>query len=77
MAVEILATHQVNVHRDDRDELLAVRDGAWSYDHLLANTERLATAIDDALCATTLPTQPDHHAIEALCVELIAEHLRC
>jgi predicted nucleotidyltransferase len=77
MAVEILVTHRVNVHRADRDELLAVRDGAWSYDDLITNTERLATAIDDALQSTTLPPGPDHDTIDALCVELIAEQLRC
>lgn len=77
MAVEILTTHAVNVHRHDRDELLAIRDGAWTYDALVANTEELAQAIAAALRTTTLRAQPDHEAIDELCVDLVAERLRC
>jgi uncharacterized protein len=77
MAVEMLTTHEVNVHRDDRDDLLAIRDGTWTYDELEARAEQLAAAIDTAFATTTLPPHPDVEAIETLCVELIAEHLGC
>lgn len=35
MGEEILTTGKVNVWREDRDQILAIRNGAWSYDQLI------------------------------------------
>jgi hypothetical protein len=40
MAIEILDHGEVRVRRPDRDELLAIRGGALSYDELLAEYKR-------------------------------------
>ena len=77
MAIEILTTGQVHVHRDDRDELLAVRDGAWTYEELEAAAEVLAEDIERAATSSVLPPGPDERVLDALCVELIEEHLGC
>jgi len=78
MAVEILEEGRVRVRRDhDREELLAVRDGRWSYDELIAQAEALKARIADAKEASTLPDEPDADALAALCVELIEEVLTC
>ena len=76
MAEEILRTGVVQVHRPDRDELLAIRDGAWTYDELERRTEELAADIERAATASTLPDEPDDLALDLLCVSLIEEHLR-
>lgn len=77
MAVEILETGEVRVRRDDRDELLAVRDGVWSYDALLEKADALKAQIERAEASSALPPEPDEGAIEALSVEVIAEVLEC
>ena len=77
MAVEILEHGEVRVRRDDRDELLAVRDGAWSYDALLEHAEALRGRIAAAKAASALPDAPDERALDDLCVELIEAELRC
>lgn len=78
MAIEILETQEVRVRRDeDRDELLAIRDGAWTYDALIEEAERLRARIAGAKARSALPEAPDEAGIDRLCVELIGEVLSC
>lgn len=76
MAVEILETGEVKVRRDDREALLAVRDGALSYDALIEEAERLKAQIAEAKRRSTLPDAPDEAALDALAVTLIEAALR-
>lgn len=75
MALEILTTGAVNVFRPDREELLAIRDGAWPIDELEARAADLAAQIEEAVTRSPLPASPDEAALGRLCVELVAEHL--
>lgn len=77
MALEILQTGIVNVFRPDREELLAIRDGAWSFDELEVQTTDLAAKIHRAERVSQLPARPDEAALERLCTTLVAEHLGC
>ncbi|MGF1466856.1 MAG: DNA polymerase beta superfamily protein [Sandaracinaceae bacterium] len=78
MAVEILEDGEVRVRRDhDRDELLAVRDGRWAYEELIAQAEALKARIADAKATSTLPDEPDAVELSALSVELIERSLTC
>ncbi len=78
MAVEILERGEVRVRRDqDREELLAVRDGAWSYDALIEVVDAERERIRAAKERSTLPDAPDEEALNALCDELIADVLAC
>ena len=80
MGREILTTGQVHVWRGgiDADELLAIRQGAWTYDRLVSWAE----AEDDALeklyrtGPVAVPKQPDRTAVDQLCVDLVEEALR-
>lgn len=71
MGAEILETQRVNVRREDRDELLAIRDGAWSYDALVEAAETNAARITRAFESSTLPSAPDEDRIESLGISLI------
>lgn len=77
MAFEILSTGIVNVSRPDRDELLAIRDGAWTFDELEVHTGELATRIEEAAADSSLPEQPDLDRLDALCAELVMQHIAC
>lgn len=75
MGREILTSGEVHVWRGDRDrdELLAIRAGAWTYDRLMewADQEDAAmTALYDA-GTSPLRREPDREAIDRLCVELV------
>ncbi len=78
MAVEILETGELRVRRDrDRDELLAVRDGAWSYDALLEAVERERERIAAAKARSSLPDGPDEDELNELTDAVVAEVLAC
>jgi hypothetical protein len=76
MCREIMDTGKVNVKRSDREELLAIRNGAWSYEQLLAWAEATENEMDALYRASTLPHAPDRKALDALCVELVEASLR-
>ena len=71
MGLEILRDGAVNIRRDDAEELLAIRDGAMSYEQLIAEAERLDLAMRDAVATSPLPRAPDEAALDALLLELL------
>lgn len=75
MCREILETGHVVVKRPDREELLAIRNGAWSYDQLLDWSEREDQALDDVIQRSPLPRTPDTHVLDQLCISLVEEML--
>lgn len=80
MCREILTTGEVNVWRGgrDADELLAIRNGAWTYEQVVEWAEKEDAELE-ALYRSgkyVIPKEPDREAIDRLCVELIEEALR-
>jgi predicted nucleotidyltransferase len=76
MCREILETGQVVVKRPDREELLAIRAGAWSSEKLLAWAEAEDRALDEVCARSPLPEAPDVARIDALCVKLVGDSIR-
>lgn len=70
MCREILVDHTVLVKRPDAAELLAIRNGAWSYQKLM----EWATEQDEELKAvaltSTLPNAPNRIKLDELCCAL-------
>lgn len=77
VGIEALATGALNVHRSDRDELLAIRDGMWTYDQLEAAAESAHLELLAAASSTSLPDEPNLALIDTLCVETIERELAC
>ncbi len=75
MGLEILRDGQVNVRRADREELLAIKCGGWSYDELMAQCDDLSRAIEAADRVCTLPPECDTDAAQDLCVSIMEEVL--
>lgn len=71
MCKEILETGQVNVWREDADELLAIRNGAWSYDELMSFVEKEKEEVDRLYKTSTLPRSPDRDRLDQLCIKLV------
>lgn len=60
MGEEILTTGQVNVKRPDAQELLSIRNGAWSYEQLVEYGEATDKHIREVLYPkTSLPKKPN------------------
>lgn len=76
MCREILTDGAVNVRRPDRDELLAIRGGAWPFEKLRAWAVEEDAAMEALMKTSKLPHAPDRKALDALCVSLVEESLR-
>ena len=77
MAVEILERGEVRVRRPDREELLAVRDGCWSYDTLVEHADTLAEQVRHAATRSSLPDTPDEATFEDLGIAIVEDVLGC
>lgn len=71
MALEILRDGEVRVTRPDRGELLAIRDGGWSYEVLVERAQENGAAIEAAMAVSILPEAIDEDHLEALGVEIV------
>ncbi len=76
MAIEFLETGRPLVRRPDREELLAIRDGAWSYQTLIERSEALNARIEAAAQNSSLPEKPDLGRLDSLCTKIVEEVLR-
>lgn len=72
---DVLRSGELCVRRPEAQMLRAVRDGAFTYDELLAEVATLETAIGEAALASSLPEDVDYAAIDALMLALIRETL--
>ncbi len=70
MAHEILDTGKVIVKRPDRGELLAIRNGAWTYEQLIEWAEKQDAELESVYQASTLRHAPDRVALDKLCVQI-------
>ena len=74
MCNEILIGMGVIVRRPDADELMAVRDGAWSYDQLM----EFATSQDQLMSKlyeeSKLPREPDRNKLHELCCSMMEQY---
>lgn len=75
MGYEIMAEGEVRVRRPDADELLAIRNGAWSYDELENFAEEMERKIAQAAQASDLPEEADRAFIDEICQEIITEYV--
>lgn len=76
MASEILLTGKVLVKRPDAEELIAIRNGAWSYEKLEEFFEEENKKINNLYATTNvLPQTTDQKFVSNLLVEIIKEHL--
>ncbi len=70
MTKEIASTGQPLVHRPDRDELLAIKSGQFTYEDLLVQAAQELREIDQHFATSTLPDAPDTGQIERWAVEI-------
>lgn len=71
MGLEALETGDLRVRRPDAGELNAIRDGALSYEELIAAAEELQAKMSDAARVSRLPKKVDPDQIDALLMDLI------
>lgn len=63
MGYEILTTGEVRVRRDDAEELLAIRNGAWSLRRIEEVAEEMDRRCLEAAERSKLPDEPEEEAV--------------
>jgi uncharacterized protein len=72
MGLEVLERGELHVRRDDAEQLSAIRDGALSFDDLLAMARDLQQSMEKSAATTTLPHDVDHDRVDALLADVLA-----
>jgi predicted nucleotidyltransferase len=76
MCREMLTTGKVHVKRPDREELLFIRNGGWTYEQIIEYSEEENEAMQELyLNCKVFPKVPNIVAIDSLCVKLVESFL--
>lgn len=75
MGIEFLRDGEMNIHRHDAAELLAIKHGEWSLARIKEEAARLFHRAEDACDRSPLPVGPDREAIGELCVAVVGAAL--
>ncbi|MFC1223921.1 DNA polymerase beta superfamily protein [Pedobacter sp. BG31] len=73
VALEIVRDGELNVKRQNREELLMIKRGELDYDEVLKKAELLMEKIEQATTKSKLMDKPDASLIESLLVEMRIE----
>lgn len=73
MAREILEDGTVRVKRPDAEELLAIRNGAWTYEQIVEFAEKEDVALNEVVKNCKLPKVPDFQFFDSLVREMILQ----
>lgn len=75
MCMEFLNEGTLYVERkSDADLLLSIKRGEWSLEKVQTEAERLFKLCEESYVRNKLPAEPDHAAINELCIELILSY---
>jgi hypothetical protein len=74
MGMEILTESKVVVRRPDAKEILAVKNGGWSYEQVMDYAKEMQKKLDEAYKTTKLPKAVDYEAINVLYHEITEEY---
>jgi hypothetical protein len=66
MGYEILKDGKVVVKRPDKDELLNIKNGGWSYEKIIEYANEMQIKLDEAYKITKLPKSVDYVKINNL-----------
>ena len=75
-AKEILTTGKLIVKRPDREFLLSIRNGAWTYDQLIEWSSAQEAEIMKLAETSTLPHSPDRVFLDQLCIDMVDQFMR-
>lgn len=67
---QIFKNSSLNIRVDNRDELLDIKAGNWSYEKVLAKAENLIKSIDHYHSISKLPEYPDRNKTTKILVEI-------
>lgn len=73
MAREILETGTVNVRRDDAEEILAIRNGSWSFEKIVQFSEDEDESLASVMKQSKLPATPNIKKIHQVVCDMVID----
>lgn len=74
MGIEFLTEGTLYVEREDKQELLNIKQGLWSLDDVKTEAERLFSLAQEAYVRSPLPPEPDRDRAERLIIEIVSDY---
>jgi uncharacterized protein len=75
MGKEILGEGKVQVFRPDREELLFIRNGGWTFEQVEEYSSKMEQEIIKVAETSKLPKEPDRIKIDQLCMGIIDRYV--
>ena len=75
MSVEFLKDGNLIISRPDAEELISIKKGKWTLDQIKKEAESLFEKAKEAYEKSPLPSEPNHEAVNELCVTLCSMKL--
>lgn len=71
MGIEFLTDGELNVHRHDAQDFIAIKNGEWSLEKVQREADRLFVLAQEAHVRSTLPVRPDMAKVNELCCNVV------
>lgn len=71
--LDILEYGVVPVRRPDREYLLDIRNGKYTYDEIIAESEKLTKRVEDVSKKSALPEEPNHALAKEIMLEIYSK----
>ncbi|MEA2053500.1 MAG: hypothetical protein U9O96_00045, partial [Candidatus Thermoplasmatota archaeon] len=73
LGIEFLSTGEIQVERNDAQDLIEIKKGEWSLEKVQKTADELFKTAHEALIHSPLPPQPDKDRAEKLCQEILID----
>jgi len=67
---QIFKTNSLNIRVENRNELLDIKAGKWSYENAMKKAEHLINSIEHYHSVSTLPDYPDPDKTKRILIEI-------
>jgi predicted nucleotidyltransferase len=72
---EVLETGNLIIKRQDANELIAIKNGAWTFEQLIEWAETQERELNELYERSTIPREPDRNAVNKVCIEIIKNNI--
>jgi len=72
---ELLTTGKITLPRPDREHLLAIKNGLYSFEQLLEKFEKVNDELEEIYKNSILPDKPQLIKADELCVEIVGQYI--
>jgi hypothetical protein len=74
MGIEFLIDGTLYVEREDKNELMDIKQGLWPLDKVKAEAERLFALAQESYVRSPLPPEPDRARAEQLVIDIVSDY---